>query len=360
MSHATRRPVALLTSAAVLVLVAVEAWVLSLPLLADMPAPVPAGWSARDASLLLDLLVLAPLLTLVLVRVWRRPGTTPGGALPGWLRSWLRPRRLLYLLLPPLFAVLMRSDLGWGEALTAVAGLAVLLEVLAFGVLAVKVAQVGRATRAARRAGHSLPTALGIATGQAFGDLPIVPALRLATLELAQVYYLTCGWLRRPTRPGQRAFTHHRRRDETVLVAIAIIITIETVPVHVVVHQFSALVAWILTGLHAYSLIWTLGVLAAARQRPVVLGDGWLRLTDGLWSEAVVAVENLRSVTDARAVEALPAPDASFGPRSDVLLELERPVLVHGAFGRAREARTLTLALDEPGAFLKALQAARR
>lgn len=358
------RSAALFVSALAVVIVAVEVWALSLPALAAWQVGWPAGWNARALGILLDLLIVVPLATLLLVQVWRRSVTATGLAdvLPPWVKGWIRPRRLLYLLLPLAVAYLGQLELGLGALLAGVAGLAVIGELIAFGALAVKLTQLVRATRALRLDGYSVPIAVLRAAGKVFGFAapPVLFVLRLAILEVTQLYYVTLGWLRRRRREGDLTFTYHRRRDETTLIGLLLMVSIEAVPVHLLLHHFSQVAAWIMTALHVYSALWVLGMLAAVRQRPVTLSGRRLRLAWGLFSEAVVDLGNLKDVRDVRDAPEPPAVDASFGSRLDVVLELEEPVTVYGLFGDAEEARTLSLALDEPTEFLEAVSAARQ
>ena len=362
-----RPSTALIVTGLLVALAAVEVWALSLPVLAEWPVGLPAGWNARDSSILFDLMLVLPLFVVLLAWVWSTPRfVTTGPRIPRWLRPWIRPKRLLYLLIPYAIAQLSSLELGLGQVLVAVAGLAVLGEIFAFGVLAVKLTQLTRATRHAQGEGYSFSTALTAATERTFGALPIVPVMRLAVVEVPQLFNLTAGWFtgfftRR--RASVTTFTYHRRRDETVFIGLSIFVFIEAVPVHVVVHHYSAWGAWLATALHIYTLLWTMGDLASVRQRPHRLAGNRLRLSQGLWQESVVELANIRAVVDARGLEPDKADKrkdgedglVTFGSRHDVTLELAEPVAVYGLMIGRVEATTIHLALDDPDAFLAAL-----
>ena len=359
-----RPSTALIVTLLVVALAAVEGWVLTLPVLVVGPGGLPAGWNARDSSILFDLILVLPLFVLLLAWVWSTPRfVTTGPRIPRWLRPWIKPKRLLYLLIPYAIAQLSALELGLGSILAAVAGLAVIGEIAAFGLFAAKLTQLTRATRGAQREGYSFVTALTVATERTFGALPIVPAMRLAVTEVAQLHSLTAGWFRRSRRDGVTTFTYHRRRDETLFIGLSIFVVIEAVPIHVVVHHYSAWGAWIATALHIYTLLWTLGDLASVRQRPHRLEGTKLRLSQGLWQEAVVDLGNVSAVVDARALvqdeKAKPAEDdegvMTFGSRHDGTLELKEPVAVYGLTFVRGQATTIQLALDDPDAFLAAL-----
>ncbi|MFA5551849.1 MAG: hypothetical protein WDA03_09555 [Trueperaceae bacterium] len=359
-----RPSTALIVTLLVLALAAVEVWALTLPVLAEWPVGLPAGWNARDSSILFDLILVLPLFVLLLAWVWSTPRlTTTGPRIPRWLRPWIKPRRLLYLLIPYAIAQLSALELGLGAILAGVAGLAIIGEVAAFGLLAVKLTQLTRATHRARIEGYSFSTSLTTAMERTFGALPIAPVMRLAVFEVTQLFNLTAGWFTRGQRDGVTTFTYHRRRDETLFIGLSIFVVIEAVPIHVVVHHYSAWGAWLATALHVYTLLWTLGDLASVRQRPHRLAGTKLWLSQGLWQEAVVDLGNVRAVVDARGLvedeRAKPAEEddsvMSFGSRRDVTLELKEPVAVYGlTFGRVGVA-TIQLALDDPDAFLAAL-----
>lgn len=351
---------AVVVPAFVVAVAALEVWVLTLPFLADWPVALPAGWNAREASILLDLILVLPAMAALLLWVWSQPRfVTAGPKLPRWLRPWIKPQRLLYLLIPYALAQLSAPDLGLGHILAGIAGLAIIGEIVAFGILAVKLTQLSRVTRQARLHGYSFTTALAVGLERTFGASQLVPAMGLVTFELAQIYHFTIGWFaRRPS--GARTFTYHRHRDETLWFGLTLMIVIEAVPIHVVVHHYSTVAAWILTGLHAYSLLWTLGLLVSVRQRPHVLRGTRLRLSTGLFSEAVVELSNVREVIDARGEEAEPTEEdeqvGKFGSRHDVTLELHEPVRVHELFGGGEEVSIIHIGLDAPDEFLEALR----
>ena len=355
---------ALIVTLLVVALAAVEVGALALPMLAQWPVSLPAGWNARESSILFDLILVLPLFVLLLAWVWSTPRfVTSGPRIPRWLKPWIRPKRLLYLLIPYAIAQLSSLELGLGHILAAVAGLAVLGEVFAFAALAVMLTRLTRATRSARREGYSFVTALTAATERAFGAVPLAPVMRLAVFEVAQLFNLTAGWFVRGRKEGVTAFTYHRRRDETVFIGISIFVVIEAIPLHVVVHHYSAWGAWLATALHIYTLLWTMGDLASVRQRPHRLADNRLRLSPGLWQETVIELANVRAVVDARGLE----PDktdkrkdgedglVTFGSRHDVTLELFEPVAVYGLMIGRLEATTIQLTLDDPDAFLATL-----
>lgn len=161
-------------------------------------------------------------------------------------------------------------------------------------------------------------------------------------MEFALLFHSIAGWLL--PRPKGKIFTSRRDDDNAVFVAIAILICLEAIPVHFLVHNYSVLAAWILTGLSVYSLMWVVGEMAARWQRPTVLTGDWLRVCHGLRSEVVVRLSNLSSVK--RIVDEVP--EARVGNDCQLLLRLTKPVTVYRWFGSERQASTLGVSVDDP------------
>jgi hypothetical protein len=115
-----------------------------------------------------------------------------------------------------------------------------------------------------------------------------------------------------------------------------------------------------------YLVVTGVGRLIGLRAQPHRIGEENLELHVGrLWS-ADVPLDDVRdAVVQMRPVPGRfgllrrgPAALLAVGGRVDVLLDLRRPVLVRRPIGAPVRARRIAIAVDEPEAFVRAIQAA--
>lgn len=169
--------------------------------------------------------------------------------------------------------------------------------------------------------------------------------------ELAALWYAVTGWGRfGPREEGVHYFPGHKRRGYgAILGALILVMVPETLVVHVLLTRWSALAAWVATGLAAYSVVWLLGDFHAARLNPSAITDGGLSLRVGLrWRVDVpwsAVVRYLDAAPDQAAVR------MTLLGRPEGWVELRHPVDVTGLLGMRRRGRFLGVSLDEPDAF---------
>lgn len=338
-----RRSVAATTLIALLI--GIEVWALSTPMLRDLRVEFLGNRSARDVSMALDAVIVAPLLLLSLGLAWRWPSGLNQRLAP--VLKTVRPV-LRWVLGVPLALFILRQLLPG----TNLIFILVLAEVALTIFLLVRMRWLYVYVRNHRAAGYSLVNAIIVAASNAFKGAPIVLALKVGLMELALLGYSLFGWFIRPRRDAT-SFSNHRREDDTVLIAFVILIALETIPVHFLLHPYFPVVAWVHLGLNAYSLMWLLGDIAARRHRRVLLFRDRIRFVRGLRAEAVVRL------SDISAVESLPdgasVAEASIGTKPQFCLKLNQPVRVLTLFGMEKEARTLAIGVDSPVEFVTAL-----
>ena len=173
--------------------------------------------------------------------------------------------------------------------------------------------------------------------------------------EVALFWYALLSWRSRPRlAPGGTAFTQHRKSGIPGIVgAVSFACVIEAVGVHLLVAQWSGVVAWALTGLSAYGVIWLVGLGRSVVLRPTVVEREGLRVRTGALYEAVVPFEAIERVTPVRAGPAnRRAPGylhASLFAAPRLMIELREPVEARGLYGNRRRGITrIGLLVDEP------------
>jgi hypothetical protein len=271
----------------------------------------------------------------------------------------VRTRRLSALALVPLFAIGLALARWWIPEAHRDAGGSIRL-VLALSDAALtawlllRIGALGAAYRS-HRAGHQGNEAMGRALAGVFPS-------RLGGLihtELSVVWYATTAWGRDARiRSGTRAFTYHRRGAYPALLAVVFMaIGVETGAMHLLLGLWSRAVAWISTGLGAYSALWLVGDYHASRLNPIVVGGDSLELVTGLRWRSSIPWRNVRGATDRRPSD--PSVRMTLLGKPDFWLELEEPIVVRGILGVERRVRFVGLGADDGVALRETIEARR-
>jgi hypothetical protein len=189
--------------------------------------------------------------------------------------------------------------------------------------------------------------------------LPVPAAAGIMAHEIALLYYAFFSWRSRPdVREGELAFSYHQKNGyAAVLLALALGVVVETSAVHLVIRRWSTVLAWAMTAVSLYGVLWLLGHLQAVRLRPILLAPDWLLVRIGLlWSVRVpyhqiagVVRVGARDVPRPRAKGYLHA--VTLGT-PQLLLELREPVDVDGPYGYTKgDVRRIGVAVDERDRF---------
>ena len=220
---------------------------------------------------------------------------------------------------------------------------------------AVAAAVVVALVRAARSGAGDVPDRLRAATARVLGD---GAASRAVAYELAVLRYA----VGRTPPAGEGAFPSRRSSGYgAVLAGVGVAGVLELVGGHLLVLHLwgpgAALAHGLLSG---YALVWLWGDWRALGARPHRLGGGVLRVRCGLRAEADVPVGLIETVYHVRRdlPSDRPTLAAVAAGRPRFALDLGRPVVVTGVYGRRREVTRVALGVDEPDRFLDALRRA--
>lgn len=196
--------------------------------------------------------------------------------------------------------------------------------------------------------------------GAAFQALGARLPADIITTEVSILYHA----LRFRGRPHDRrevGFSCYRESGySTIILAVGIAMVVETAAVHLLVSRWSILVAWSLTGLTIYALVWLVGDLRACVARATTIDGTSLRLRLGIRWEADVPLARIREVsriapgsaprtTRARTLSLLGCPT--------VRLDLNTDVELIGLYGIRRTTREIRLRIDEVDRFCETLRA---
>lgn len=234
-----------------------------------------------------------------------------------------------------------------GDATHAVIAAAITLELAAIAVVVVRF----RRARAAWRASSEPATADRLETALRATGIPAVVASAIAS-ELTIVRYAVAGW----RRPRGGVFTAHRTNGWSLYASTFVALTlVETPLVHVALSAFGhATVAWVLTALSLYSVVWLVGDLHALRHGGIAVTPDALDLRLGVrWRARIPR----GAIVWAARCEGATSKAVDFSILgANVVVRLAEPHEVRGLLGRRRLVRELALSVDDPDAFLAALR----
>jgi hypothetical protein len=174
---------------------------------------------------------------------------------------------------------------------------------------------------------------------------------QILAAEIAVVYYALFSWRARPEPGFSSAQTSGYSLFGTLLIFGMVF---EGIPLHLIVMRYSPAVAWTLTALDLYGLLWATAILRANTLRATQLDAEYLRVRIGLIWEVNIPRKDIMLI---RRFEPTDKPDlkAVFLNTPQFLIELTNPTEAIGLYGNRRNVTTLGLSFDRPEEFAAAL-----
>lgn len=177
--------------------------------------------------------------------------------------------------------------------------------------------------------------------------------------ELSIPYY--CFWVWKAPTLSKGQFSYHKKSGSIALFgAFLMILTVEILALHLLLHLWSPLVAWIITSLSAYTFLQIVSWMKSMPQRPIELNQEQLHLKYGTVGEAVINLEHIQEVASYNNQQ-----HQATLPRLSVLGELETPniylklkapVTLIGLLGRKQQVTELLFFVDKQEAFIQQLE----
>jgi hypothetical protein len=119
--------------------------------------------------------------------------------------------------------------------------------------------------------------------------------------EIALAYYAFFLW----RKPEVRGYTYHRKSGRISLyLVMMLIISVETIAVHLLAAQWSEVLAWILTISSGYLLLLLFGHLKAITHRPIEVTENKIIFRYGLAGDAEIEIDNVAEIQGFTAVPA--------------------------------------------------------
>lgn len=227
------------------------------------------------------------------------------------------------------------------------------VELLVVGYIAWRSVQVGRRLRAAAKAGNGADALarFQLAAQEVVG---IPRVAQVLAYEVALIYYVGIG--RQPAaEPPEGHFTMHRTSGYgQLLAALLIVMVLELVGVHVLVQQWHAGAAWVLTALSAYGILWILGDYRALALRMTEIHAEGLVVRLGLrWNVTIPfsAVEALYPITPHTVLPKRQHLTAVAAGNPAYLMTFRHPVQAAGIYGIEKPLSSLAFSVDDPARF---------
>lgn len=184
----------------------------------------------------------------------------------------------------------------------------------------------------------------------------MVPCVaKMLTAELSILYYALFSWRAKPSVASDaRAFSIHQQVGHAELLGmLAIPCAFEILPVHLLLKHWSPALAWIVTALGMYAMIWLIGLARAFTLRPVLVGRDYLDLRYGLLFRLRVPREMIARVRRAEASDVICAVPRRSAP--NICIELVRSMNADGPLGIRKRVNRVAVTADEENAFKLAL-----
>jgi hypothetical protein len=181
------------------------------------------------------------------------------------------------------------------------------------------------------------------------------------TTEFSLAFYAFAAWRRPPfVPPGARGFSYHRQNAyAAILWTIFFAAVVEMVALHLVLRATAPRVAAIVLAVSILGAVWILGFLRAVQLRPVLVTNDSIAIRSGLqWSVDIPRALIERLEVGRVKTPAKGAPEYLRAVRMgqpNVLLTLREPLIARGPYGTRRVVSVLSLVLDEPRDFERAL-----
>ena len=180
--------------------------------------------------------------------------------------------------------------------------------------------------------------------------------IRFAFSEILVFFYTILGWmLKKPDTSRGMLFTYHKSTQYGVLIWVILISTIVTTPIfHFLLMQWHVSVAWIVTGLTIYGLIWFYGDYSAIKHKPIVLTKDKMLIRIGIRWKADINLSNIENIKNHMVEEEEKEyTEMTILNEKNVFITLHKPIVAESLFGITKTICKIALYVDKPYEFLE-------
>jgi hypothetical protein len=182
----------------------------------------------------------------------------------------------------------------------------------------------------------------------------VIPNARLANMlayETSVFYYALLSWFKRPQSTALPSFSYHRRRGYGAVLFVIIVISAVEIPgLHIMLHSWSPVAAWVMTALGVYAVLWMIGDFQGMRHRPIIVSNDGVRLRLGLRWSAFVPFSAVAELQPGKPAPSRRVPGylrVTILTEPQFLVTLREPLVAHGPYGITKQVTFLGIAVDE-------------
>ncbi|WP_374019538.1 hypothetical protein ABU162_07610 [Paenibacillus thiaminolyticus] len=185
---------------------------------------------------------------------------------------------------------------------------------------------------------------------------------RMLAHEASIGYHAFLSWRKKPyTAEHAVSFSATEQSSMLVIVIGAVhLLVLEGIGLHFLVHQWSALAAWILSLSNVYLIFVLIADYRLTKLNPLLVTQRLIRIriAHDIWTDIdrdqIAAIRFLKEPLSNDELRHTAAP--LFGT-PNIMLDLTAPISVTGRFGSSRDLEHIALCLDQPHEFIAALGA---
>ena len=244
-----------------------------------------------------------------------------------------------------------------GESYLKIAELALVpIEIFVLVFVTIKVRQVRRGYREARGPEAEFQQTLEAVLASVFDHPRFV---RILATELSIIHYGLFAWRKRPRyTTNDEIFTYDRKSGLGLIVGVfVVLIAIETPVLHYFISLKLPVLAWVVTALGLYGVVFILGDFNACRWRPIRVRAENLELNTGLRWRCTIPLSEIDGVEqttlDIENKEGLL--NAAVIGNQNLIMTLRSTHKATGIYGFEKEFTRLAVAVDEPEKLFDAL-----
>lgn len=182
----------------------------------------------------------------------------------------------------------------------------------------------------------------------------------VVVLEVSIFYYSFVNWNKRTL--ANNEFSYHKKSTtQSLLIALIMLIGIETVWLHIVLTKWNPIAAWILTALSVYSAFQIFGFAKALTKRPISIVNDSLILRYSIMNEAEIPLEDIESISLSKSGLKKNKLTRMISPLGDLesyntIIHLKKENTLVGLYGGEKKFTTIGLHIDESASFKEALE----
>ena len=229
------------------------------------------------------------------------------------------------------------------------------LPILEISIIAYVVITIRKGLKEFKRSSTSNPDFYTAAKNASSNILPKALVIPFAT-ELSVFYYGLINWKRRTLRVSE--FTYYKNTSTRLVLGVFFfLIIIETFSIHLLIHEWSKLLAWILTGLSIYTCFQILGIARSITKRPISISDSYLILNWGIMNETAIKTSNIASIEkltkevnkDSKLIYLSPFHDME---GHNIRIKLKQETTMTRFYGMKKRYQQILVYIDDPDRFI--------